>query len=89
MAGISVGFGATVMIIVDNQYLGAFLFAGALFIILSLKYNLFTGMVGYFFYKGKSSFVKQLIIVLVGNLIGWLIIPTVALFYDENFHLAG
>ena len=70
MAGIIVGFGATVMIIVENQYLGAFLFAGALFIILSLKYSLFTGMVGYFFYKEKSSFSKQLIIVLLGNLIG-------------------
>ena len=27
-------------------------------------------MVGYFFYKEKSTFIKQLIIVLVGNLIG-------------------
>ena len=70
MAGIIVGFGATVMLIVENPYLGAFLFAGALFIILSLKYNLFTGMVGYFFYNEKNAFSKKLTRVLIGNILG-------------------
>lgn len=74
MAGIIVGFGATVMLIVENPYLGAFLFAGALFIILSLKYNLFTGMVGYFFYNEKNAFSKKLTRVLIGNLIGTFLV---------------
>ena len=70
MGGAMVGFGGTVLLSVDNPYLGAFLFAGALFIILSLKYSLFTGMVGYLFYYDKKEYTKKLFIALIGNLIG-------------------
>lgn len=59
MAGIIVGFGGIVLLSTENPYLGAFLFAGALFIILSLKYNLFTGMIGYFFIMRKYLIVKD------------------------------
>lgn len=74
MAGIIVGFGGTVLLSVDNPYLGAFLFAGQLFIILSLQYSLFTGMVGYFFYNDRKEFVKKLAVVLMGNLIGTFLV---------------
>lgn len=70
MAGFIVGFGGIVLISASSPALGAFLFAGALFIILSLEYSLFTGMVGYFFYKEKRVFTKELLLVLAGNLIG-------------------
>ena len=70
MAGVMVGFGGIALLSVDNPYLGAFLFAGALFIILSLQYSLFTGMVGYFFYNERKEYTKKLFIVLIGNLIG-------------------
>lgn len=70
MAGLIVGFGGIVLVSADSPALGAFLFSGALFIILSLEYKLFTGMVGYFFYKEKKTFSKELILVLVGNLLG-------------------
>ena len=39
MAGVVVGFGGIIKLSVANETLGAFLFAGALFIILSLEYN--------------------------------------------------
>lgn len=70
MAGIIVGFGGVIKLSVANEALGAFLFAGALFIILSLEYNLFTGMVGYYFYNERISYIKRLSVILVGNLIG-------------------
>lgn len=70
MGGVMVGFGGTVLLSVDNPYMGAFLFAGALFIILSLQYSLFTGMVGYFFYNERKEYTKKLLIALIGNLIG-------------------
>lgn len=74
MAGVMVGFGGIALLSVDNPYLGAFLFAGALFIILSLQYSLFTGMVGYYFYNEKKAYFKKLLIVLIGNLIGTFVI---------------
>lgn len=70
MAGVIVGLGGTVLLTVENSYLGSFLFAGALFIILSLEYDLFTGQVGYFFYKERKSYTIHLLVVLLGNLVG-------------------
>ena len=70
MAGVIVGLGGTVLLTVENTYLGSFLFAGALFIILSLEYDLFTGQVGYFFYKERKPYAIHLLIVLLGNLVG-------------------
>lgn len=80
MAGFVVGFGGIVLLSVPSPTLGSFLFAGALFIILSLNYNLFTGMVGYFFYKEKKSYAKELAVVLLGNLIGTFIMATLIKF---------
>ena len=74
MAGIIVGFGGIVILSTENPYLGAFLFAGALFIILSLKYNLFTGMVGYYFYNERKAYIKKLFVVLLGNLLGTFLV---------------
>lgn len=70
MAGVVVGLGGIALLAVKNTYLGAFLFAGALFIILSLEYDLFTGQVGYFFYKERKPYVVHLLVVLLGNLVG-------------------
>lgn len=70
MAGVIVGLGGIVLLTVKNTYLGSFLFAGALFIILSLEYDLFTGQVGYFFYKERKPYSIHLLIVLLGNLVG-------------------
>ncbi len=76
MAGIIVGFGGIVILSTENPYLGAFLFAGALFIILSLKYNLFTGMVGYYFYNERKAYMKKLFVVLLGNLLGTFLVAS-------------
>ena len=68
------------MLMLENRYMGVFLFAGALFIILSLKYNLFTGMVGYFFYNERTSYTRKLCYALLGNLIGTFIIANLMRF---------
>ena len=65
VAGIVVGFGGIIKLSVANETLGAFLFAGALFIILSLEYNLFTGMVGYYFYNERIPYIKRLAVILL------------------------
>ncbi|MDU1828817.1 formate/nitrite transporter family protein [Anaerococcus sp.] len=80
MAGIIVGFGGIVLLSTESPYLGAFLFAGALFIILSLKYNLFTGMIGYFFYNEKISYSKRLFVVLIANLLGTFLVANLIKF---------
>lgn len=45
----------------------------------------------YFFLVGNINprVITVFLIVLSGNIVGGLIIPTVALFYDENFRLKG
>lgn len=70
MAGVIVGLGGIVKLSIPSKALGSFLFAGALFIILSLEYYLFTGMVGYYFYKERKTYRIKLIKVLLGNLLG-------------------
>lgn len=89
MAGVVVGFGGIIKLSVANEALGAFLFAGALFIILSLEYNLFTGMVGYYFYNERIPYVKRLAVILLGNLIGTFLIAKLILLtrYGEGLRI--
>jgi len=70
MAGAMISLGTAVMLAVENPYVGTLLFSGGLFTVLCLKYNLFTGMLGYFFYNEKISYAKRLAVVLLGNVVG-------------------
>lgn len=91
MAGVIVGLGAIVKLSVPSKALGSFLFAGALFIILSLEYYLFTGMVGYYFYKERRPYRFKLAKVLLGNLLGTFTVAKMISLtrYGENLiHLA-
>lgn len=66
-AGILIGIGAIVSLSIDNKIIGSFLFSFGLLTIVSQKFNLYTGKVG--FAKTKNDFINLLIII-GGNLIG-------------------
>lgn len=67
-AGILISVGCTVYLSVNDKYIGAFLFAIALFTICYKKYNLFTGKVGYL--VSHRTTWKEVVITLVANILG-------------------
>ena len=70
LSGILVGIGIIINIQVSNPYIGAMLFSIALLVIIKCDLKLYTGKIGYF----KIDDIKNLIIILLNNLIG-VIIP--------------
>ncbi len=73
LAGISIGIGGTVFLACDNKVVGAFFFAVGLFTVCTNGLNLYTGKVLYLF-ENKPSYLIDLLIIWVGNLVGaWLI----------------
>lgn len=70
MAGIFIGLGGVVFLMVDNKYLGSLMFSVGLFAVCTMGYNLFTGKVGYFFYNEKKSYFIFLLKVLIANTLG-------------------
>lgn len=70
--GFAIGIGGVVYLSCDNKYIGAFLFGTGLFVILSFGFNLFTGKVGYAV-ENKPSYIIELIVIWLGNLIGAMI----------------
>lgn len=72
-AGLCIGIGGTVFLMVENKNIGSFLFAVGLLTILVFKFNLFTGMVGYLTnqisLKDWKYFIT-LLVVFIGNFIG-------------------
>jgi len=73
LAGIMIGLGVAIKTLVENPYLGAFLFSLGLLSVFELQLNLFTGKVGFSNYT-----IKQLTLIYIGNAIGMLI--TILLF---------
>lgn len=74
LAGLSIGLGGTLFLICKYfglTVLGAFLFPVGLTLICLLKFNLFTGKIGYLF-NNKKDYVLALVIMYVGNFIGAL-----------------
>ena len=69
LAGILIGIGGTIFLSVDSRYLGAFLFAIGLFVIVTRQFNLFTGKVGYF-KPSQPKFLLDLLLIWLGNLLG-------------------
>lgn len=70
LSGILVGIGIVVNTLTSNQYIGAMLFSIALLVIIECELKLYTGKIGYF----NIASIKDLVIMLIGNLIG-VIIP--------------
>ena len=79
LAGIMIGLGVAIKTLVENPYLGAFLFSLGLLSVFELQLNLFTGKVGF------STFtIEQLALIFLGNAIGMLI--TILLFnFNPNY----
>lgn len=69
LTGIAIGIGGTVYLSCENKVAGAFLFGTGLFTILTFGFLLFTGKVGYAV-ENKPSYLLDLVVIWVGNLIG-------------------
>ena len=69
LSGILVGLGVALQIQIQNAYIGAMLFSIALLVIIGCNLQLYTGRIGFF----KIKEIKNLLIILFGNLIGVLI----------------
>ncbi|MBQ8297298.1 MAG: formate/nitrite transporter family protein [Ruminococcus sp.] len=69
MSGIMIGVGGSVYLLVDNKYLGGFLFSFGLFTIIQCGFALYTGKVGYI-PENKPIYIREVLITLLGNVIG-------------------
>ena len=78
LSGLLVGIGVIVNTLTSNQYIGAMLFSLALLTIIKCELKLYTGKIGYF----RVASTKNLITMLIGNLIGVTIPFIIALNKD-------
>lgn len=69
LSGLMIGVGGTVYLMVDNKYLGGFLFSFGLFTIIQCGFALYTGKVGYI-PENKPIYIREVAITLLGNVIG-------------------
>lgn len=74
MAGAFIAMGGVVFLSLDNKIVGAFMFSLGLFAVCTLKYNLFTGKIGYLFCNDVKTYLPWCLMVWVGNLIGSIIV---------------
>ena len=69
LSGIMISVGGTIFLMLNKSELGAFLFGIGLFMVCVNGYNLYTGKIGYII-DNKISYLWELFLTLVGNLIG-------------------
>ena len=74
MAGAFIAMGGVVFLSLDNKIVGAYMFSLGLFAVCTLKYNLFTGKVGYLFCNDVKTYLPWCLMVWVGNLVGSIIV---------------
>ena len=70
LAGVMVSIGGTVLLSVDNRYIGAALFSIALLVICYFGFNLYTGKVGFLWNIHGREELSMAFLGLLGNLIG-------------------
>lgn len=70
LAGLMIGVGCVSFLSVENKIAGTFLFSLGLYTIILLKFDLFTGKVGYLATNRNLSYLKYLGQVWLGNLVG-------------------
>lgn len=75
LAGAAISFGGTVFLSLESKVLGSLFFAIGLFMVCTLKLNLFTGKACYLPGK-KPVYVAFLCLVWVGNLVGAQLVAT-------------
>ena len=69
MAGFMIGVGGIVYLMVENKYLGSFLFCFGLFTIIQYGFALYTGKVGYI-PERKPIYLREVALTLIGNVCG-------------------
>ncbi len=74
MAGAFIAMGGVAFLSLNNKIVGAFMFSLGLFAVCTLKYNLFTGKVGYLFCNDVKTYLPWCLMVWVGNLVGSIIV---------------
>ena len=74
MAGAFIAMGGVAFLSINNKIVGAFMFSLGLFAVCTLKYNLFTGKVGYLFCNDVKTYLPWCLMVWVGNLVGSIIV---------------
>ena len=74
MAGAFIAMGGVVFLSLNNKIVGAFMFSLGLFAVCTLKYNLFTGKVGYLFCNDVKTYLPWCLMVWVGKLVGSIIV---------------
>lgn len=74
MAGAFIAMGGVALLSLNNKIVGAFMFSLGLFAVCTLKYNLFTGKVGYLFCNDVKTYLPWCLMVWVGNLVGSIIV---------------
>ena len=77
LAGICIGFGGMVFLMLDNKIVGAALFTIGLFVICTFGFHLFTGKVCYVF-QNDIQYAINLPIIWIGNLIGTELVAGIA-----------
>lgn len=70
LAGIMIAIGGTVFLSVENKIVGASLFSIGLIGVLVYNFNLYTGKIGYLVTNFNLKYIKDLIIILIGNFVG-------------------
>lgn len=70
LAGLMISVGCVSFLSVENKIAGTFLFSLGLYTIIILKFDLFTGKVGYLSTNPTLKYLKYLGMVWLGNLIG-------------------
>ena len=77
LAGMCIGFGGLVFLMLDNKIVGAALFTIGLFVICTFGFHLFTGKVCYVF-QNDAQYAINLPIIWIGNLIGTELVAGIA-----------
>lgn len=81
IAGFLIGLGVIINTLAENPILGAFLFSFGLLTIIDLQIPLYTGQIGFIKQKNK----KDLLYILIFNIIGILICVGAFIFKNSNF----
>lgn len=73
LAGMLVSMGCVVFLMSPDKIIGSFLFSFALFAIVNLKLELYTGKIGYLVLNCNWKYARDLTITLIGNFLGTLL----------------
>lgn len=86
LAGMMIGIGSTIYLVLDNKIIGAILFSIGLFMICSFGMYLFTGKIGY---AVKTKNKPNCLVIWMGNLVGSIAISTIVRFAKPELHIAA